>query len=101
MIGRFHVRAKGVELLAVPALLQVRQLMHDDHPEECGRRLSEQTGDADLALGLQVAALGARNSRVRARLLDARRCSSSQVMSLTQPMRRLPQGRQLGLGDDF
>ena len=66
VIRRLHVRAERIERLVVLALLQVRQLVHHDHLQERRRRLLEQAGDPDLALGLEPVALHPRHRGVRA-----------------------------------
>ena len=40
--------------------------MHGDHAQEFERRVAEDAGDADLVLGLELAALDARDLRVQA-----------------------------------
>lgn len=65
MIVGFHVQAQLIERLVVLRFFQVRQFVHDDHPEELGRRFLEQRGDADLAAGLEPAALYAGDRAVQ------------------------------------
>jgi hypothetical protein len=64
VIVRFHVRAQGVEGLVVFGFLQVREFVHHDHLQELRRGVAEHGGDADLAAGLQPAAVHARDGGV-------------------------------------
>ena len=57
VVVRLHVFAQRIEGTAVFALFQVRELVHDDHAQQIGRRLLEQRGNADLAFGLELATL--------------------------------------------
>jgi len=50
----------------VVAFLHVRELVHDDHAQPGGRHGLEQVRDADLLLGLELAALHARHGGVGA-----------------------------------
>ena len=61
-----HVGAQLVEGLVVRLLLQMGQFVHGDHAQERGRQVAEQRGDADLALGLELAALHPRDRGVGA-----------------------------------
>ena len=60
VVGGLHVSAELVEGLVVVAFAQVGQLVNHDHLQELGRGILEQRGDADLALGFELAALHAR-----------------------------------------
>ena len=61
-----HVRAQLVERLVVLEFLQVRQFVHHDHLQECSGGVAEHRGDADLAAGLEPAAVHPRGGGVGA-----------------------------------
>lgn len=66
VVGR-HVRAQLVERLVVLGFLHVRQFMHRDHLQELGGGIAEHGGDADLAAGLELAAMDAGDGGVGAK----------------------------------
>jgi len=59
-----HVATELVESPVMIALLEMGQLMDDDHAQELGWHLLEQAGDPDLTFGLDPVALDPRNLAV-------------------------------------
>ncbi|KAF7963214.1 hypothetical protein AWV80_12445 [Cupriavidus sp. UYMU48A] len=69
VVARLHVLAQPVEGLVVLALLQVSDFVHDDHAQELRRGVLEQRRHAEFLLGLELAALHARDRGVQAQRL--------------------------------
>jgi hypothetical protein len=66
VVLRLHMAAQLIEGFVVLFLLQVRQLMHHDHPQKRLRRVAEHRRHADFGFRFQLAALNARNGGMQA-----------------------------------
>ena len=66
MVLRLHMAAQLIERFVVLFFLQVRQLVHHDHPQKILRRIAKDGGDANFGFRLQLAALNAGDGGMQA-----------------------------------